>query len=322
MGASHGPGSRPDVQSFAWDDFDRADEAIEAGAAAAHRALPRIQKLLNPASRCARRIPGSARSRSPKLSLARGGIPMIRLASLVAAVIASLLLWHECGEDVGVFCYRIGLGAFTTMRSRELVPVPAVLKSSYRGTVPLAGINSPLSPLALQPRGLRELIRSGGAPFVCTIVFIETGFFVGFFLPGDSLLITAGIFSSAGVIPLKWLLLPVMLCAIAGDQVGYWIGRSAVPRFTPARTLSSSAGPPSARARFLRKIRRPRRDSRALRPHRSNVLPTRRWRSKNALFTLSAFRLFLAESSGLALRSLGATRSAISSLISASTSTM
>ncbi|MGC0771386.1 MAG: VTT domain-containing protein [Candidatus Acidiferrum sp.] len=75
--------------------------------------------------------------------------------------------------------------------------------------------------------GLRELIRSGGAPLVCTIVFIETGFFVGFFLPGDSLLITAGIFSYAGVIPIKWLLLPVMLCAIAGDQVGYWIGRSA-----------------------------------------------------------------------------------------------
>jgi membrane-associated protein len=77
------------------------------------------------------------------------------------------------------------------------------------------------------PEGLRELIRSGGAPLVCTIVFIETGFFVGFFLPGDSLLITAGIFSYAGVIPLKWLLLPVMFCAIAGDQIGYWIGRSA-----------------------------------------------------------------------------------------------
>jgi NTE family protein len=37
---------RPDVQSLAWDDFDRADEAIEAGAAATRRALPRIQKLL------------------------------------------------------------------------------------------------------------------------------------------------------------------------------------------------------------------------------------------------------------------------------------
>lgn len=75
--------------------------------------------------------------------------------------------------------------------------------------------------------GLKELIRSGGAPLICTIVFVETGFFVGFFLPGDSLLVTAGIFSAAGVIPLKWLLLPVMLCAVAGDQIGYWIGRSA-----------------------------------------------------------------------------------------------
>src|SRR5580692_10712387 len=37
---------RPDVQSLAWDDFDRADEAIAAGAAAARRALPRIEKLL------------------------------------------------------------------------------------------------------------------------------------------------------------------------------------------------------------------------------------------------------------------------------------
>ncbi len=77
------------------------------------------------------------------------------------------------------------------------------------------------------PEGLQELIHSGGAPLICAIVFVETGFFVGFFLPGDSLLVTAGIFSADGVIPLRWLLLPVMLCAIVGDQIGYWIGRSA-----------------------------------------------------------------------------------------------
>ena len=77
------------------------------------------------------------------------------------------------------------------------------------------------------PEGLKELIRTGGAPLICGIVFIETGFFVGFFLPGDSLLITAGIFAAADVIPLRWLLAPVMLCAVAGDQIGYWIGRSA-----------------------------------------------------------------------------------------------
>ena len=77
------------------------------------------------------------------------------------------------------------------------------------------------------PEGLKELIRAGGAPLICTIVFVETGFFVGFFLPGDSLLVTAGILSAGEVVPLKWLLLPVMLCAILGDQIGYWIGRAA-----------------------------------------------------------------------------------------------
>jgi membrane-associated protein len=79
------------------------------------------------------------------------------------------------------------------------------------------------------PEGLKELIRWGGAPLVCGIVFVETGFFVGFFLPGDSLLITAGIFAAADVLPLRWLLLPVMACAIVGDQIGYWIGRTAGP---------------------------------------------------------------------------------------------
>jgi membrane-associated protein len=71
------------------------------------------------------------------------------------------------------------------------------------------------------------LIRWGGPLLVCLIVFVETGFFVGFFLPGDSLLVTAGVFAAAGVIPLRWLLVPVMFCAIAGDQIGYWIGRAA-----------------------------------------------------------------------------------------------
>jgi membrane-associated protein len=71
------------------------------------------------------------------------------------------------------------------------------------------------------------LIRWGGPLLVCIIVFIETGFFFGFFLPGDSLLVTAGVFSAAGTIPLRWILFPVMLCAIVGDQIGYWVGRAA-----------------------------------------------------------------------------------------------
>lgn len=69
------------------------------------------------------------------------------------------------------------------------------------------------------------LVRAGGPLLVCIVVFVETGLFVGFFLPGDSLLVTAGVFAAAGSIPLRWLLIPVMLCAIVGDQLGYWIGR-------------------------------------------------------------------------------------------------
>jgi membrane-associated protein len=71
------------------------------------------------------------------------------------------------------------------------------------------------------------LVRWGGPLLVWIVVFIETGFFVGFFLPGDSLLVTAGVFAAAGSVHLGWLLFPTMLCAIAGDQIGYWIGRAA-----------------------------------------------------------------------------------------------
>ena len=82
------------------------------------------------------------------------------------------------------------------------------------------------------PEELQALIGQAGPPLVCAIVFVETGFFVGFFLPGDSLLITAGIVAygvlqvSPQVLLTHWLV-PVIACAILGDQVGYWIGRTA-----------------------------------------------------------------------------------------------
>ena len=74
---------------------------------------------------------------------------------------------------------------------------------------------------------VQGLIEWGGTVLVCVIVFIETGFFVGFFLPGDSLLVTAGVFAATGSLNLAELLLVVPLCAIVGDQIGYWIGRKA-----------------------------------------------------------------------------------------------
>jgi membrane-associated protein len=74
---------------------------------------------------------------------------------------------------------------------------------------------------------VQSLIHRGGILLVCSIVFVETGFFVGFFLPGDSLLVTAGIVAAAGLLNI-WVLLPLaILCAIVGDQIGYGIGRQA-----------------------------------------------------------------------------------------------
>jgi membrane-associated protein len=77
------------------------------------------------------------------------------------------------------------------------------------------------------PKGLQALVEWGGTGLVCAIVFVETGMFVGFFLPGDSLLVTAGVFAAAGHLRVGMLLSFVTLCAIAGDQVGYFIGRKA-----------------------------------------------------------------------------------------------
>lgn len=74
---------------------------------------------------------------------------------------------------------------------------------------------------------VRGLIEWGGVAMVCIVIFAETGLFVGFFLPGDSLLVTAGVFAAAGQIKLFWLLSLVTLCAIAGDQLGYLIGYKA-----------------------------------------------------------------------------------------------
>jgi membrane-associated protein len=74
---------------------------------------------------------------------------------------------------------------------------------------------------------VRGLIEWGGVAMVCMIVFAETGMFVGFFLPGDSLLVTAGVFAAAGQLRISWLLGSVTLCAIAGDQLGYLIGYQA-----------------------------------------------------------------------------------------------
>ncbi len=77
---------------------------------------------------------------------------------------------------------------------------------------------------------LDDLIRWGGYAVLVAIVFTETGLLVGFFLPGDSLLITAGLVAGTGGLNIWWLNLLLMAAAIAGDSMGYAIGFKAGPR--------------------------------------------------------------------------------------------
>lgn len=85
---------------------------------------------------------------------------------------------------------------------------------------------------------LDELIRWGGYVVLATIVFAETGLLVGFFLPGDSLLITAGLFAATGHLNVWVLFFLLTAMAIIGDAVGYWIGRVAGPKiFTREKSL-------------------------------------------------------------------------------------
>lgn len=71
------------------------------------------------------------------------------------------------------------------------------------------------------------LISYVGLAGLAVIVFAETGLFIGFFLPGDSLLITAGIFAARGDLDIVTLNVVLILAAIAGDATGFWTGQRA-----------------------------------------------------------------------------------------------
>ncbi len=74
---------------------------------------------------------------------------------------------------------------------------------------------------------LLEIIRSFGplaTVAVIAIVFAESGLFFGFFLPGDSLLFTAGVLASQGFMNIYILAIASFIAAVLGDSVGYWFG--------------------------------------------------------------------------------------------------
>jgi membrane-associated protein len=75
----------------------------------------------------------------------------------------------------------------------------------------------------------QELIRSFGTIGLFLIIFAESGLLFGFFLPGDSLLFTAGLFAAKGDLNIVVILIGCFLAAVIGDQVGYAFGRKVGP---------------------------------------------------------------------------------------------
>jgi membrane-associated protein len=91
---------------------------------------------------------------------------------------------------------------------------------------------------------VQGILTWGGLAALVLIIFAETGLLVGFFLPGDSLLVTAGIYCNSiedgkpPLLSLPLVLLLPMLAAILGDTVGYWIGAKSGPKlFTREQSL-------------------------------------------------------------------------------------
>lgn len=70
-----------------------------------------------------------------------------------------------------------------------------------------------------------HLIEAGGLLVVAAVIFAESGMMVGFFFPGDTLLLSAGVLAAGGKLPLLWAIAVAAGAAIAGDNTGYHIGK-------------------------------------------------------------------------------------------------
>lgn len=70
-----------------------------------------------------------------------------------------------------------------------------------------------------------HIIQVGGLLLIAAIIFAESGMFIGFFFPGDTLLLSAGVFAAAGKLNLASIIIIVSIAAILGDNTGYHIGK-------------------------------------------------------------------------------------------------
>jgi len=93
------------------------------------------------------------------------------------------------------------------------------------------GTSLALGPSWLDPEQLLRMLGPAMLVGLCLIIFAECGLLIGFFLPGDSLLFTAGLFVANGLIgsPIALVCLLLTVCAVVGNVVGYYLGYRAGP---------------------------------------------------------------------------------------------
>lgn len=72
---------------------------------------------------------------------------------------------------------------------------------------------------------VNNIIQTGGLLLIGLVIFGESGMFIGFFFPGDTLLLAAGVFAAQGKLAIEAVIAVVALAAILGDNIGYLIGR-------------------------------------------------------------------------------------------------
>ena len=97
-----------------------------------------------------------------------------------------------------------------------------------RGRLSCAFVLSVLA-LSLDPKQIFDSLSPYGEIGLILIIFAETGLLIGFFLPGDSLLFTAGLLANQGKLNLAVVLIGCFAAAVIGDQVGFTIGQKAGP---------------------------------------------------------------------------------------------
>jgi membrane-associated protein len=153
---------------------------------------------------------------------------LIPLTSIVLCVL-SWLAYDFSSRSTGLL-RKLGLSGGVLFFSAGFIPAILVVRELLASRVfgvTLPGVMHVLTRIVLAMRGVMmpaELL-GRGTWVIPVIIFVETGLFFGFFLPGDSLLLTVGVLGSAGHVDLTWLIPLTVLSAIVGDQLGYVIGR-------------------------------------------------------------------------------------------------